>query len=402
VSSGNVTVKVYRVPYARAKAGCQFVVAWKSPTGRQRKTYSDADTALDEAALKAHQLNAGQHGAASMSDSDRAELQEARSLAADVPVLAALREWRAAHDLTRGQLLPAAQAWSAKHAGGTQRITAALALKRYLAARRAAGINVAAGPERTFMPRRGPAVARGFLPTLGDRQLAELTPDDLALWLANFAHPVTHNTHRRRLVAFFRWCRRRGYLPLDVMTAAERTDPAMEDDDSHVEILNLTQIRRAFELITAKAPHYLPVLALATLAGLRRIELHGQDWRDIDLARGFLRVTKVKPRTPARRQVPILPALAAWLRPHARRSGPICDNLALDRIRDICRTAGLALADNGFRHTWISARVQTTGDKARTALEAGTSVKMIDRHYLEVMTPAEAAAILAFQPPMAA
>jgi hypothetical protein len=70
----------------------------------------------------------------------------------------------------------------------------------------------------------------------------------------------------------------------------------------------------------------------------------------------------------------------------------MCSNLALDRIRGICRTARLDLADNGFRHTYISARVAMTSDLPRVALEAGTSEKVIRKHYLELMPKEEGAA----------
>ena len=397
VTCGNVTVKVYRVLHPRSKTGEQFVLAWKTPTGRVRKTYSSADTALDEAALKAAQLNAGHVTASSMTDSDRAELQAAREITGATPLLAALREWRTAHDLTQAHIIPAAQAWSQRHAGA-RRILAGKAYKLYIRARQTAGVKTASGIERTFEPKRGPTVARSFAKVFDGRYLHELTTDELALWLGFHENPVTHNTHRRRLITFFRWCRRRGYLPRDTITNAECTDPAIDEDDSPVEIETAARLRTAFDLISTKAPQYLPALAFAILSGLRRYEVHGQDWADVNLERGFFRVTRAKPRTPARRMVPILPALAEWLRPHVQKSGPICTNLALDRVRDICRTAGLRLVKNGFRHTWISARVETTGDKGRTALEAGTSTRKIDTNYLELMDRAEAEEVLSIAP----
>ena len=40
------------------------------------------------------------------------------------------------------------------------------------------------------------------------------------------------------------------------------------------------RLRTAFDLISSKAPQYIPALAFAVLSGLRRYEVHGQDWSD--------------------------------------------------------------------------------------------------------------------------
>src|SRR5690606_20572568 len=214
--------------------------------------------------------------------------------------------------------------------------------------------------------------------------------------------PVTRNTHRKWIVAMFRWCRKRELLPMDVTTAAEKTDLA-EEGESEISITTAAVLQQVFAGVTERAPaekvdEYICAIALAAGLGMRRGEVHGQDWSDINLERGSLRVTAAKPKTPARRLVPISDAAAEWLRPRAKESGPVCSNLALDRVRDICRTAGVELAENVFRHTWISARVETTGDIPRTAREAGTSVRMIHHHYLELMHREDAEGWLAVAP----
>ena len=63
-----------------------------------------------------------------------------------------------------------------------------------------------------------------------------------------------------------------------------------------------------------------------------------------------------------------------------------------DRVRDICRTAGLDLADNGLRHMFISARIAVTGNVAATALEAGNSPAICHRSYRELVRKEEAEA----------
>jgi hypothetical protein len=51
-----------------------------------------------------------------------------------------------------------------------------------------------------------------------------------------------------------------------------------------------------------------------------------------------------------------------------------------------------------LRHTWISARLATTQDEAKTALEAGTSIGMIHAHYHSLTTRQAAAALWSIRP----
>jgi len=399
VTVGHTSLKVYRQTAPRSRTGFEYVVVWHTADGRKRKPYADPDAALREARLKAEQLNAGRIEAASFDRADVDELQAIRALTGDIPALAAVKEWARARELCKGSIIPAAEQWAARNGGGSvQRVTVAEAVELYLKARRADGIDTKVGPERTLTPRRGPAADRGFKATFGAHAIADLTPGLIAGWLeTHFPDPVSRNTRRKHVVALFRWCRKRGYLPLDVTTAAERTDRAKEVGEE-IGLVSAAELRQAFDLVSEKAPSYLPALALAAFCGLRRAEVHGQRWEDIDFERKALRVSVAKPGTPQKRRVPLEPAALAWLEPRRQEAGPVCSNLTMDRVRDICRTAGLDLADNGFRHSWISARVEATGDIARTSLEAGNTPRVINRHYRELLRPDEAEAWFSVTP----
>jgi integrase len=191
----------------------------------------------------------------------------------------------------------------------------------------------------------------------------------------------------------FRWARKRGILPLDALTAAERTDSAREGHKV-IGLVTAAELAQAYVEVRRAMPEYLPALVLASACGLRRAEVHAQTWDDIDLDRAFVKVSKAKPRTPARRMVPLPVAAVSALRAARPRTqkGPVCTNLAVDRIRDICRTAKLILAENGFRHSWISARVAVTGNVNETSIEAGNTPTVLHRHYRELMRKEEAEA----------
>jgi len=397
---GNASVSVYRVKHKRMPSGFQFVVAWNSPTGRQRRTFNDEGCAITEARATAQQLNSGHVDAAQMTNAEREEWIAAREIAntsGNMPLLSAMQEWARARELARGNLLVAVEFWAERNNAKTQSITVSEAVDRYLRARRADGVRVDVGAARTLKPVR---VRSGFHDVFASRLLASVTTNELAQWLEQHPHPVTRNSHRKWIVALWRWCRKRGYLPLDVTTAAERTDRAHEPRESPVQIMTAQQLRDVFALVVREHAHYLPALVLAAFCGMRRAEVHGQLWEDIDFEREFVRVTNAKPRTPANRRVPLCETAKTWLDPFRGSVGAVCENLALERVRDIAKCAGIALPKNGFRHTWISAKVELTGDAPRTALEAGTSVAKIHRHYREMMTAEEAREWFSVTPPM--
>lgn len=381
VRSGSVIVRVYRV--ARGDGRKIYSVGWTSGGVRRLQQCGDLTTALAEAKLRAEQLAAGKLEAAQMSIAERDEYRAAKEAAQGAQLLEIVMEWKQARQLTGPDLIRACQQWAERHGGKmVRKATVAEAIVQFLASKKAAHVKVKASYDRTLP---------GFEKAVGTLPISSVGPEAIAAWLAGFAHPVTRNTHHARVVSLFKWCRKRGLLPLDVMTAAERVDRAREPRGV-IGLVTPEQLRSAFALITQKAPHYEPALALASLCGLRRSEVHGQLWEHIDLGRSLLRVSAAKPNTPAHRLVPIPEAAAEWLLPHRKAKGQICGNIAMDRIRDICRTAGLDLADNGLRHMFISARIAVTGNVAATALEAGNSPAICHRSYRELVRKEEAEA----------
>jgi integrase len=378
---------VYRLN--RADGRELYSVGWTSGKIAKRKQCADLKTALADARLRADQLAAGQSDAANFTIAERDEYLAAKKSADGSPLLAIVEEWKKARALAGADIMRACQTWADRHGGRTaKKATIDDVVKLFMASKKSDGVDVDAGYERTLP---------GFVKALGKQEIATVSPDAIAAWLSTFNHPVSKNSHRGRVVSVFRWARKRGFLPLDVMTAPERVDRAREPR-GEIGLVTPEQLRAAFDLMVEKAPHYIPALTVAALCGLRRAEVHGQLWEHIDLERKLLRVSAAKPNTPAHRLVPIPDSALEWLVKHRKKSGPICANLAIDRVRDICRTAGHDLADNGLRHSWISARVVLTGNIPEVALEAGNSPRMIHSHYRELMRKDEAQAWFGVRP----
>jgi integrase len=397
VSAGSVSVKVYRVKHPGAATGFSHVVSYSTPAGRRTIKIADENEAMATARTRAAQLHAGKMDvAANITGDDLATLAEARRIVGKMGILEALSTWAKARALVGDDVLVACEHWKSRTgADAAESLTVAETVKKFLHYKRSVEkVDTKAGYERSLP---------SFVEALGAQPIATITPDAVDAYLSRYANAGSRNSHRKRIVAVFRWGRKRGILPLDVLTAAERSGRAR---NHRVEIgtVSADELTRAFALVAEKAANdkrdeYLVSLALAAFCGLRSAEVHGQDWKDVDLGRKLLRVSAGKANTPARRLVTIPDACHAWLLPHRQEAGPICSNLAIDRVRDICRTANLRLAKNGLRHTFISARIAVTGDVAATSLEAGNSPAMVHAHYRELLRRDEGEAWFAVAPP---
>jgi integrase len=406
VKAGSVGVTVYRMRHATARTGWTYVVAWVTPAGRQRRKFTDAGAALDEARLKADQLHAGRVEGAEMSRGDRDELQAARALAKDVPVVAALKEWAEARALCAGQLVPAAKLWRDTHGTTSRRTSVPEAVDAFLAAKKRSGVAVASSYDQT-LPRLKEAFT-GPMESVTARALTAWIYDTFAQPLPEGegkpgekrAHPSTVNTHRKRLVALWRWARKEGYLPALAQTEAERMDRAREEA-TEIGIIDARTFARILALIRDRHADYLALTVLAGFCGLRRSELHAQTWADVNLARAFVRVTAAKRNTPSKRLVPLAPAAVEWLLSckHANaKDALVSPPWGVDLVRKFVREAGIDCPENAFRHSFISARVAQTGDVAATSLEAGNSPAIIFKHYRELMAKEDGAAWFALTP----
>jgi hypothetical protein len=130
-----------------------------------------------------------------------------------------MEEWAKARQLTAGNVLVAAKAWAARNGKVEKRVKVADVVKEFLKVKTAAGKNVASDHKHTF----GRIVA-----DLGEFSIDTVSARQLDAWLAQADNPVSRNTHRKRLVAVWRWAQRKSYLPRDARTEAEMTERAHE------------------------------------------------------------------------------------------------------------------------------------------------------------------------------
>lgn len=401
ITAGSVVVKVYEVGHSTNASGKAYVVSYNTPFGRKVTKFAKPEAALEEARLQAGKLAAGKIEAADMTGGEREELAAAREITADVPLLSALREWQDARALCGIDLLSAARFYT-EHFKSTERKTILVkdAVTAFMKSKKAEGIDVKSSYERV-LPRLRDGV-------LGDLPLDSLGRDQLTDWINTAfivgknksVHGETFNTVRRRMVTMWKWARDEGYLPRLAKTPAEEIK-TRKDTNTHVPIgiMTVADWKQSLLLIHKAAPDLLANLVIGGFCGLRRSELMKQKWADIDLTRGHLRVTKAKPRTPARRLVPIPPAARKWLKLCAQERELIGPSWGPDHVRAKLKAANIVCPSNALRHSFISFRCAESGSVDRTAQEAGNSPKVIFQHYRELVSPRDGKAWFAVTPP---
>lgn len=378
--AGSVTVKLYRVKHRSTATGFAYTLGWTDFEGKiRRKQFADEGLALEEGRRIAANLAAGHVEAAGMGREDRHELLAIRGFTGGVPTLSAIREWRTAFDMTGGQILAACEAWSARNVPSFRPILAEQAVDDFIRAKEKAKKQ----GERVYRSRLKPFAAR-----FKGRHFHTITLAEMSAYLETYGNGVTRNDYRKRISSLSRWAQRAGHLPRYAPLVITETERAAEEV-SPIGVLDSETYRTILEFFRRHHPRLLGVVVLAGFCGIRSDEIHGkrsdralrQLWSDVHLERKFVQVTVAKKNTPSWRITPLCAAAVEWLRLCPDRKGTVCGPADMETVRRLAIAAGFRLPSNCFRHSYISHRIAATGDKARTATEAGNSVKEIDRRY---------------------
>jgi integrase len=232
-----------------------------------------------------------------------------------------------------------------------------------------------------------------------------ITTQDLGAWLDGLKiAPRTRKNMRTAMVTLFAFAKQQGHLPRDRQTEAELI-PARQKMNATkrtapIGIYTATELTK----ILAAPGGLLPVLAIAAFAGVRAAELHRLTWDDIKA--NHIVVAEEKSKTASRRIVPIVPALAVWLKRVERgdKDDRLCKHLSHESafsraVNAAVRAAGVTPVHNGFRHSFCTYRLASIQNTAQVALEAGNSPTMLFKHYRELATKKQATAWFAVRPP---
>jgi integrase len=228
-----------------------------------------------------------------------------------------------------------------------------------------------------------------FVQSFGERPIAGITVDELDNWLRALPYSPQSRTNYRTIIGLlFNHAESRGIIEKNPIRHTAK--PKLVG--SPPEIFSVDELRTLLDAARQIEANVVPILAIGAFAGLREAEIRRLDWNEVDLARGHIEVKAAKAKSARRRIVPILPNLAAWLRPYSGLTGhvvPAGARRKLDRVR---KAADLARwPQNGLRHSFASYRLAAIYDAPRVAAELGhTSPQMLYTTYRELVRPEEA------------
>jgi len=392
VGGGEAEIKIYTL---RRKDGYpSFQCAWYELGRRKTKTFAS----LNAAKLFAQQtLSSCRHelpaaDPATQRDFELLRACEARAKRFGLNVVSAFEEWSDAKlGMKGGAILDAVRFYNAHHLGLPTKLFRDVA-DECIAAKEAAGISHA---YRRSLKHYLSWLKRDF----GAQALADITTPQVDEWLraANGNH-TTKNNLRRIFVTLFKWSRDSGYLPQDRKTAPERA-MTFNGPELAPAIFTPAEMRK---ILVACPANLLPHIVIGAFSGIRAAEIERLEWPDVLFDRGYIEIKAAKAKTKARRLVPLLPNLRAWLEPLRKADGPVCclPNLHF-RLNYLGDKAGIGWRQNALRHSYASYRLADTPDAARVALEMGNSPEKLFRHYRELVTPEAAKEWFAIMPPAA-
>ena len=394
-TAGNVTVKIYRRERKTTKGKLRWVyeVADYTRGCRRLRGFGDLGKARKEAGRIANQLSSGKAEAAAMSNPQAASygrgIELLRPTGLSLEMACAIVA-KGVEILGSDRILEACNYF--KEHGADQIIPRQMSevVTELIAHREAAKKS-----DRYVADLR--ARLNNFAESFAV-DIASISTADVQGWLDGLElSPRSTKNFRGALSTLFKYAEARQYIG-KASNPVSGTEQVFTNGGGTIEIYSPSEM---LDLLKNAPKKFVPFLAIGAFAGLRAAEIERIEFKDIDLAGGFIHVAASKAKTRSRRLVPILPNLTQWLAPYARREGKVwtgSERDLLDARAQTVAASGITWKDNALRHSFISYRLAETQDAAQVALEAGNSPAMIFKHYRELVKPESAKTWFAIAP----
>jgi integrase len=234
-----------------------------------------------------------------------------------------------------------------------------------------------------------------------EKSIAEFTAPAIDDWLRSLPHgAVTRNNYKRLLGVLFSYAVSRDYIPSNPAQKAEKAKVKPERP-------GILTVEQASRLLQSANEEILPAIAIGLFAGLRpEAEIWRLDWSAIDLKEKLIDVSKSK-NLASDRFVNVAENLCAWLKPHAKKSGPVSPTG--DKYHSLMHAARAAVTaaaikdgkpEEGvqawppdcLRHTFASMHYGHCKNAGETAqqLGHGQNLRTFIRHYKNRVKPVDA------------
>ncbi len=411
VRVGNAQVRIYsRIQRKASGEYPVFEVADYTSGKRRLISYASERDARQKATEVATRMANLEGAVLTLSNRDREAYVRALEFLkpTGTPLELACAQFADAHAKLGGRSLAEAVAFFVrKHPQSLPQIPVADAVAKMIEAKRKDGASVAY--LRDLEKRLG-EFAEAF-----QCDLLSVTEPAVAEWLRENWSGRNRNNFRGAVATLFNWATAEGFAPKEHLDFARI--PKAKEGEPEIEIFKPDEMARLLKAVQLD-PEALPVgynkrhatrsgllatLILGGFAGMRTAEITRQRWADVNVDRGFIRVTAGKGGTAAKRLVPIADNLRAWLAVCGRDSEVCCDYpRPWEALARVAERAGVAWRHNALRHSFVSYRVALVQNVNQVALESGNSPRMIFTNYREVVTADEARAWFSILPERAA
>jgi integrase len=195
---------------------------------------------------------------------------------------------------------------------------------------------------------------------------------------------------------FFNWCVRKGAATENPVKGIEVEVPENED----ISILTVEEAEKILRICESDVPEALVYHAICIFAGLRPSECEILVWDDIIESEKVIRVNRLSKT--GKRSVTITETLGIWLSSYSgKRNGRVLDQKHYRKYTEQVRIkAGYKLqkknpdgpewVEDVMRHSFASYWLPIHRLKPILAAEMGNSVKIIEKHYENLVLPSEA------------
>lgn len=232
-----------------------------------------------------------------------------------------------------------------------------------------------------------------------DKLMCDLSAQDISNWLA--ALPVatsSKNSYRLSLSRIFSYAKDQGWVSSNPLAEVK----AKNDREAQTKLPGIFTLDEAARLLEAATPELVPYLAIGLFAGLRPTETLRLDWEQIHWDERQIEVRADICKTGVRRFPMMSDNLIEWLTPYRQVKGPIFSgsmSVLLRSLRATRKAAGVTnWPKDGLRHSFCSFHLAAHKNEALTANEAGHSVSVMKKHYLNRRKHSEGAAYFALRP----
>ena len=227
----------------------------------------------------------------------------------------------------------------------------------------------------------------------GSLRILEITASAMQDYLDALGVGFRAKQNRRNLFSqFFNWCKRQGFTNENPLQNIQIIVPEKE-----VQIFSVAECMTLMKTCETSFPALVPYFAISLFAGLRPNECKLIKWEQIHIDELQITVLASTSKTRETRNVKIEPTLKHWLEHYTgKKQGFIVKQKSyrtqMEKLRVILGYKVRGKNPNGtiwhsdiVRHSYASYWLQKFNERGHLAEQMGNSIKMIKKHYKQVV-----------------